>query len=132
MNKRVKHQAHIGLPLLELWNIYLEVNSTSMVRNFCIVYIEMAFDRLGPKVYASILSICHLDFCFVDLVTLGELLCYRVPDISSTGKGAHGSYGSGQYFGATFSASRYYFENCYEGELFFGYIWACCNILVLR
>ncbi|CAK9314254.1 unnamed protein product [Citrullus colocynthis] len=49
VNKRVKHQPHIGLPLLELWNIYLEANSTSMVRNFCIVYIEMAFDRLGPK-----------------------------------------------------------------------------------
>ncbi|KAL4027472.1 hypothetical protein IC575_010638 [Cucumis melo] len=49
VNKRVKHQSHIGLPLLELWNIYLEANSTSMVRNFCIVYIEMAFDRLGPK-----------------------------------------------------------------------------------
>ncbi|XP_024030403.1 proteasome-associated protein ECM29 homolog [Morus notabilis] len=45
VNKRVKHQLQIGLPLSELWNIYSDANTAPMVRNFCIVYIEMAFDR---------------------------------------------------------------------------------------
>ncbi|XP_058078401.1 uncharacterized protein LOC131226734 [Magnolia sinica] len=46
INKRVKHQAQIGLPLLELWKMYVEANAAPMVKNFCIVYIEMAFERL--------------------------------------------------------------------------------------
>lgn len=75
----MKHQSHIGLPLLELWNLYLEANSTSMVRNFCIVYIEMAFDRLDPKVYASILSIWHLGFYCVDSVNLGQWVALPSP-----------------------------------------------------
>ncbi|KMZ74828.1 hypothetical protein ZOSMA_121G00010 [Zostera marina] len=46
VNKRVKHQLDIGLPLLELWKMYREVSTSPMIRNFCIVYIEMAFQRL--------------------------------------------------------------------------------------
>ncbi|KAF4378493.1 hypothetical protein G4B88_027553 [Cannabis sativa] len=49
LNKRVKHQPEIGLPLVELWNIYSEANAAPMVRNFCIVYIEMAFERAPAK-----------------------------------------------------------------------------------
>ncbi|CAN6695106.1 unnamed protein product [Malus baccata var. baccata] len=49
VNKRVKHQPEIGLPLSELWNIYSEANAASMVRNFCILYIEMAMDRADTK-----------------------------------------------------------------------------------
>ncbi|CAK9147572.1 unnamed protein product [Ilex paraguariensis] len=45
VNKRVKHQPEIGLPLSDLWNLYMEANATPMVKNFCIVYIEMAFER---------------------------------------------------------------------------------------
>ncbi|XP_058196346.1 uncharacterized protein LOC131312529 isoform X1 [Rhododendron vialii] len=45
VNKRVKHQPDIGLPLSELWKLYMETQSTLMVKNFCIVYIEMAFER---------------------------------------------------------------------------------------
>ncbi|KAL5580309.1 hypothetical protein UlMin_012751 [Ulmus minor] len=48
VNKRVKHQLEIGLPLAVLWNVYSEANAAPMVRNFCIVYVEMAFDRV-PK-----------------------------------------------------------------------------------
>ncbi|XP_073008804.1 uncharacterized protein [Typha latifolia] len=48
INKRVKHRPEIGLPLLELWNIYNKADASSMVRNFCVVYIEMSFERL-PK-----------------------------------------------------------------------------------
>lgn len=49
VNKRVKHQADIGLPLLDLWKLYTDSNATPMVRNFCIVYIEMAFERVNIK-----------------------------------------------------------------------------------
>ncbi|XP_021604828.1 proteasome adapter and scaffold protein ECM29 isoform X2 [Manihot esculenta] len=49
VNKRVKHQSEIGLPLLELWKLYTEANATPMVKNFCIVYIEMAFERADVK-----------------------------------------------------------------------------------
>lgn len=50
MNKRVKHQPEIGLPLPELWKMYVEDNAAPMVKNFCIVYIEMAFDRIHLEV----------------------------------------------------------------------------------
>ncbi|KAH7837827.1 hypothetical protein Vadar_018494 [Vaccinium darrowii] len=45
VNKRVKHQPEIGLPLSELWKLYMDTHSVPMVKNFCIVYIEMAFER---------------------------------------------------------------------------------------
>jgi proteasome component ECM29 len=50
INKRVKHRPEISLPMLELWKIYTESTSATMVRNFCIVYIEMAFERLPTEV----------------------------------------------------------------------------------
>lgn len=46
VNKRVKHQPEIGLPLSELWKLYMEANATPMVKNFCVVYIEMAYERV--------------------------------------------------------------------------------------
>ncbi|PIN26135.1 hypothetical protein CDL12_01113 [Handroanthus impetiginosus] len=46
VNKRVKHRQEIGLPLSDLWKLYAESSSAPMVRNFCIVYIEMAIDRV--------------------------------------------------------------------------------------
>ncbi|VAI29985.1 unnamed protein product [Triticum turgidum subsp. durum] len=49
INKRVKHRPEISLPMLDLWKIYTESASTSIVRNFCIVYIEMAFERLPSE-----------------------------------------------------------------------------------
>ncbi|KAJ8543860.1 hypothetical protein K7X08_025478 [Anisodus acutangulus] len=45
VNKRVKHQHDIGLPLSDLWQLYMESNAPSMVRNFCIMYVEMAVER---------------------------------------------------------------------------------------
>ncbi|XAR59596.1 hypothetical protein NMG60_11015485 [Bertholletia excelsa] len=47
VNKRVKHQPTIGLPFSELWKLYTDPLSAPMVKNFCIVYIEMAFARLS-------------------------------------------------------------------------------------
>ncbi|XP_073141185.1 uncharacterized protein [Henckelia pumila] len=45
VNKRVKHQLEIGLPFSDLWKLYVESTSAPIVRNFCIVYLEMAIDR---------------------------------------------------------------------------------------
>ncbi|KAI3900527.1 hypothetical protein MKW92_037227 [Papaver armeniacum] len=47
VNKRVKNQLQISLPVSEMWKMYIEANAAPMVKNFCIVYIEMAFDRLS-------------------------------------------------------------------------------------
>ncbi|KAL5994755.1 hypothetical protein ACLOJK_024809 [Asimina triloba] len=47
VNKRVKHQTEIGLPLSKLWKMYVDANAAPMVKNFCIVYIEMAFERVS-------------------------------------------------------------------------------------
>ncbi|KAI9194392.1 hypothetical protein LWI28_005521 [Acer negundo] len=49
VNKRVKHQPEIRLPLAELWKMYTDANAAPMVKNFCIVYIEMAFDHAQLK-----------------------------------------------------------------------------------
>jgi hypothetical protein len=57
INKRVKHRSEIPLPMLDLWNIYTESTSSTIVRNFCIVYIEMAFERLPTEVFSLSLSL---------------------------------------------------------------------------
>ncbi|KAJ3684358.1 hypothetical protein LUZ61_013522 [Rhynchospora tenuis] len=49
INRRVKQRLEIGLPMLELWKLYCEANTSPMVRNFCTVYIEMAFERLPDE-----------------------------------------------------------------------------------
>jgi proteasome component ECM29 len=67
VNKRVKHHLEIGLPLLELWKMYSEANAAPMVRNFCIVYIEMAFERVQVKV-CLFLSSLHL---FYEIILFG-------------------------------------------------------------
>ncbi|GAB4835308.1 hypothetical protein Ancab_000217 [Ancistrocladus abbreviatus] len=67
VNKRVKHEPQIGLPLVELWNMYTEANAAPMVKNFCIIYIEMAFERsnvevkkdMTPTFLASISKLPH-------------------------------------------------------------------------
>lgn len=59
VNKRVKLQSDIGLPLYELWKLYSESAAAPMIRNFCIVYIEMAFQRVDAKVsYSFSISLC--------------------------------------------------------------------------
>ncbi|KAG1338330.1 hypothetical protein COCNU_04G006360 [Cocos nucifera] len=53
VNKRVKHHPEIRLPMLELWKIYNDADASSMVKNFCIVYIEMSFERLSSEEKAN-------------------------------------------------------------------------------
>ncbi|KAL2525717.1 ARM repeat superfamily protein [Abeliophyllum distichum] len=55
VNKRVKHQPQIGLPLSELWKLYMESSAAPMIRNFCIVYIEMSIERVPKEVIGK----CH-------------------------------------------------------------------------
>ncbi len=59
INKRVKHRPEISLPMLDLWRIYTESTSSTIVRNFCIVYIEMAFERLLSEVSYSASFVSH-------------------------------------------------------------------------
>uniref|UniRef100_A0A0D9XWN7 Proteasome component Ecm29 N-terminal domain-containing protein n=1 Tax=Leersia perrieri TaxID=77586 RepID=A0A0D9XWN7_9ORYZ len=54
INKRVKQRPEISLPMLDLWRIYTESTSSTIVRNFCVVYIEMAFERLLREEKGSI------------------------------------------------------------------------------
>lgn len=60
INKRVKDQAAIQLPLRELLKLYVSPESVSMVKNFALVYIEMAYDRAPveeqTEVIGSLLS----------------------------------------------------------------------------
>ncbi|XP_057955900.1 uncharacterized protein LOC131149465 [Malania oleifera] len=49
VNKRLKHQKEIGLPCLELWSMYVRDDAAPMVKNFCIVYIEMAFEQISVE-----------------------------------------------------------------------------------
>ncbi|XP_048500672.1 uncharacterized protein LOC125497539 isoform X2 [Beta vulgaris subsp. vulgaris] len=53
INKRVKHEPGIGLPLSELWSMYTEATAAAMVWNFCIIYIKMAFERSEIEVQKS-------------------------------------------------------------------------------
>lgn len=57
VNKRVKHQHEIGLPLLALWKLYTDPAAAPMVRNFAIVYVEMAFERAPDKVWFILLLV---------------------------------------------------------------------------
>eukprot|EP01018_Ginkgo_biloba_P028625 Gb_39351 [translate_table: standard] len=54
INRRVKDQSAILLPVLDLWKLYQNVDATPTVKNFSIVYIEMAFDRLPMEEKVSL------------------------------------------------------------------------------
>lgn len=45
VNKRVKGHDNIKLPLLPLLEVYNQENAPPLVRNFSLVYVEMACDR---------------------------------------------------------------------------------------
>lgn len=64
VNKRVKNHPDIALPFLDLWRIYNENNASPMVRNFCIVYIQMSFERLDGEVSLSIYNVKAIDVLY--------------------------------------------------------------------
>ncbi|KAG5577531.1 hypothetical protein H5410_057665, partial [Solanum commersonii] len=91
VNKRVKHQNDIGLPLSDLWQLYMESNASSMVRNFCIMYVEMAVDRtrkedkenMAPNFLANIskLPLQHQDILLrVITKVIGECHSVKISD----------------------------------------------------
>lgn len=49
VNKRVRGHEHIKLPLDALLDLYLLDTSAPLVKNFAIVYVEMAMDRCSPE-----------------------------------------------------------------------------------
>lgn len=50
INKRVKDQLSIKLPLKELLKLYRNPDTKPTVRNVSIIYVEMAFDHASPEV----------------------------------------------------------------------------------
>ncbi|CAK0785632.1 hypothetical protein CVIRNUC_008843 [Coccomyxa viridis] len=49
VNKRVKGHDEIKLPLLPLLEVYNRSDAPPLVRNFSLVYVEMAFERASPE-----------------------------------------------------------------------------------
>jgi hypothetical protein len=49
VNKRVKGHDNIKLPLLPLLEVYNQENAPPLVRNFSLVYVEMACDRASQE-----------------------------------------------------------------------------------
>jgi hypothetical protein len=50
INKRVKDQLSIKLPLVELLKLYRNTDTKPTVKNVSIIYVEMAFDHASPEV----------------------------------------------------------------------------------
>lgn len=87
----MKHQNDIGLPLSDLWQLYMESSASSMVRNFCIMYVEMAVDRtikedkenMAPNFLANIskLPLQHQDILLrVTTKVIGECHSIKISD----------------------------------------------------
>ncbi|GBG83689.1 hypothetical protein CBR_g37490 [Chara braunii] len=49
INKRVKGQSHIKLPFKELLDLYMDNGTAPIVKNFAIVYLEMALERVSDQ-----------------------------------------------------------------------------------
>lgn len=56
INKRVKSQRHIPLPLQPLVTLALQPSPVPMVRNFALVYAELAFERAPPQQQLEVVS----------------------------------------------------------------------------
>lgn len=98
VNKRVKHQPIIGLPLSDLWKLYLESSSAPMVRNFCIVYIEMAIDRVQKEV-----GLC----CWVFDFLKQSYRTFTWPNHETAGKTINSACIFNQHFEAAFPTPRH-------------------------
>ncbi len=61
-DKLVKQRPDISM-MMDLWRIYTESTST-VVQNYCIVYVEMGFERLLSEVSYSVSFMSHFLSCF--------------------------------------------------------------------
>lgn len=68
VNKRVRGHEQIKLPLDALLDLYLSDTSAPLVKNFAIVYVEMAMDRSSPEQQLAAVS------CFHHYTNLGCML----------------------------------------------------------
>ncbi|KAK2971901.1 hypothetical protein RJ640_011682, partial [Escallonia rubra] len=124
VNKRVKHQPEIGLPLSELWKLYMEAEAAPMVKNFCIVYIEMAFERtseeekqkMAPALVANIskLPLQHQEIILRISVKLGASSSWRF--WSEEGGGVIGDCHSSRINDEV--AAKYSFPGAQDREIF--------------
>lgn len=104
MNKRVKHQSEIGLPLSDLWKLYVESSSAPIVRNFCVMYIEMAVDRVQKEVGIPSKS-------FTPSIKIIEFLLRH----ETAGKTIDGSCFFSQHFEVASPTSGYITQNLSKG-----------------
>lgn len=100
--------------------MYMEASAAPMVKNFCIVYIEMAFERAPLKVSSTLSAIQNLifgslgDSIFNKFGVTALSSCTSIIDLCfCTGKRKHGSHASGKYFEASSTTPRDSPENCY-------------------
>ena len=59
VNKRVRGHEQIKLPLDALLDLYLSDTSAPLVKNFAIVYVEMAMDRSSTEQQLAAVSCFH-------------------------------------------------------------------------
>lgn len=55
VNKRVRDHREIGLPLVPLLNLFQQPAASPLVRNFALVYVEMAMERSSAQQRAAVL-----------------------------------------------------------------------------
>ena len=60
VNKRVRGHASIKMPLDALLALYAEPSSAPLVRNFALVYLEIAFERASEEARLAVVRIERL------------------------------------------------------------------------
>lgn len=55
VNKRVRDHREIGLPLVPLLSLFQQPAASPLVRNFALVYVEMAMERSSAQQRAAVL-----------------------------------------------------------------------------
>lgn len=81
VNKRVRGHEQIKLPLEALLDLYLSSTSAPLVKNFAIVYVEMAMDRSSPQQQLAAVSCFHHDThlgCMLSLLDWYLLAIYSL------------------------------------------------------
>ena len=63
VNKRIKGHTDIQLPLEQLLDLYHAKDTAPLVRNFALVYVEMAFERASPEQRGALVIILRLAAC---------------------------------------------------------------------
>ncbi len=62
LNKRVKAQSNVLMPLDQLLQLYTAPDTINFARNFILVYLEMGFARVSKKVFKIYLLAMRISF----------------------------------------------------------------------